>query len=267
MEVSMLKIGKGKILKTVSSKKTVEARTTHVVGKTPKTKVKRIVVGFYEINGRKLCKGRGGVPVYLEGDTSKCEVNVPYVAEVLMQLGTKENRAYFAKLKEKLKMKDNTSSDGKRYYIAYGSNLHIGQMSRRCPTAVVYGKSELKDYKLSFKRHGGGGCYLTVEPSEGDTVPVVIWEIQATDEAFLDRYEGYPVLYYKEMMDVNVDGNIVSAMIYIMSQESDYYLPHQSYVDTVCAGYNSFNFDVKFIQEALDRSRIYYNRERAEASL
>ena len=33
-------------------------------------------------------------------------------------------------------------------YLAYGSNLHIGQMQRRCPTAEVLGTSTLHGYRL-----------------------------------------------------------------------------------------------------------------------
>ena len=32
-----------------------------------------------------------------------------------------------------------------RYYIAYGSNLHKEQMSRRCPDARVVGTGWLRD--------------------------------------------------------------------------------------------------------------------------
>ena len=34
----------------------------------------------------------------------------------------------------------------KRYYIAYGSNLNIDQMSYRCPGAKVVGTSEIPDF-------------------------------------------------------------------------------------------------------------------------
>jgi hypothetical protein len=34
--------------------------------------------------------------------------------------------------------------------LAYGSNLNLGQMAYRCPTAKVYGKGMLLDYQLLF---------------------------------------------------------------------------------------------------------------------
>ena len=36
-------------------------------------------------------------------------------------------------------------------YIAYGSNLHLDKMAKRCPSAKIVGTSEIKDYKLTFR--------------------------------------------------------------------------------------------------------------------
>ena len=38
-----------------------------------------------------------------------------------------------------------------RLYIAYGSNLNLPQMERRCPGASVVGTSEVKGYELLFR--------------------------------------------------------------------------------------------------------------------
>lgn len=80
-----------------------------------------------------------------------------------------------------------------RLYMAYGSNMNLEQMADRCRTAEVVGKGILKNYELLFRgaRHG---AVATVEPREGSSVPVVLWEIGAWDEVALDCYEGYPRL-------------------------------------------------------------------------
>ena len=57
--------------------------------------------------------------------------------------------------------------------------------------ATILGTANLKGWELLFKG-SKTGSYLTIEESEGGTVPVVIWEVTATDEAALDRYEGFP---------------------------------------------------------------------------
>lgn len=85
----------------------------------------------------------------------------------------------------------------KRYYIAYGSNLNVRQMRMRCPHATILGTANLKGWELLFKG-SKTGSYLTIEECEDGTVPVVIWEVTATDEAALDRYEGFPTFTTKE---------------------------------------------------------------------
>ena len=53
----------------------------------------------------------------------------------------------------------------KRYYIAYGSNLNVGQMRMRCPHATILGTANLKGWELLFKG-SKTGSYLTIEKSE-----------------------------------------------------------------------------------------------------
>ena len=66
-------------------------------------------------------------------------------------------------------------------YLAYGSNLHLPQMERRCPTAKVIGAATLTGYRLLFRGNGWGGV-ATVEPDAESSVPVLLWEIQPADE-------------------------------------------------------------------------------------
>ena len=98
----------------------------------------------------------------------------------------------------------------KRYYVAYGSNLNIRQMRIRCPHARVIGTAVINDYELLFKG-SRTGAYLTIEPKEESEVPVAVWEVTESDEAALDRYEGYPVFYYKKEMELDILISGVSA--------------------------------------------------------
>lgn len=138
-------------------------------------------------------------------------------------------------------------------YIAYGSNLNLPQMAHRCPTAEVVGASHLKDYELLF-RGSRGSAVATVEPKEGSTVPVLLWRIQERDEVSLDLYEGYPRLYDKQMMDVELDGKTVSAMAYIMSPGHEFGIPSDYYVDTIWQGYASAGFDTQILEDAVEKA-------------
>lgn len=131
-----------------------------------------------------------------------------------------------------------------RLYIAYGSNLNLEQMAFRCPTAKVVGKSELKDYELLF-RGGRRGAVATVEPKEGSTVPVLIWEIQNRDEVSLDLYEGYPNLYGKQMLEVELDGKTVPAMVYVMTPGHSFGIPSDYYSNVIWQGYETAGFETQ----------------------
>lgn len=90
-----------------------------------------------------------------------------------------------------------------RFYIAYGSNLNLEQMAKRCPTAEVVKATYLQNYRLMFR--GKGTAVATIERQQGSKVPIIIWRLQPSDEYNLDIYEGYPHLYRKEMIKVTVD--------------------------------------------------------------
>jgi hypothetical protein len=148
----------------------------------------------------------------------------------------------------------------RRYYIAYGSNLNVGQMKFRCPTARIIGTAIIKDYELLFKG-SKTGSYLTIEKKKGEEVPVVIWETQESDEQALDRYEGYPQFYYKKEMIIPIKGikskktRIRKAYVYIMHEDRKLGIPSVHYLRTCYEGYMRFNFDPLYLLDALDKSR------------
>ena len=96
-----------------------------------------------------------------------------------------------------------------RYYLAYGSNLDMERMGKRCPYAVVVGTTEIKGYRLLFKK-SKTGCYATIEQDANESVPAVVWKLSEYDELLLDRYEGCPRYYYKKQFQLpvwNLNGN------------------------------------------------------------
>ena len=118
-------------------------------------------------------------------------------------------------------------------YISYGSNLNIRQMSFRCPDAEAVGTGVIPDYRLTFKALGAS-AFATIEPCEGESVPVAVWQISRRDEAALDRYEGYPTHYTREQMDVLMDdGESINGLVYVMSPRAVPRLPSQGYFEAV----------------------------------
>ena len=147
-------------------------------------------------------------------------------------------------------------------YIAYGSNLNLPQMAFRCPTAKVVGASEIKDYELLF-RGGRKSSVATVEPLKGSSVPVLLWKLKERDLQALDRYEGYPHLYRKDILEVELKGKPVLAMVYIMDDRHPFGSPSDYYLNTIMEGYQSAGFDTEFLEQAVEKS-IRLAREQQE---
>lgn len=141
-----------------------------------------------------------------------------------------------------------------KLYIAYGSNLNIDQMLRRCPDAVKIGSSVIKDYKLVFRGNSRSGV-LNIEPAAGECVPVGIWGISQSDETNLDVYEGYPRLYVKQMFNLAVNGKEVRAMAYIMTHGHRIAMPSDYYLRVVAEGYEDFGFNTDPLMAAVGEAR------------
>jgi len=77
------------------------------------------------------------------------------------------------------------------YYFAYGSNMHVGRILARIQNALPVEAACLHGYVLTFDkrgRDGSGKC--SIRPHEGDAVAGVIYRLDSTDLARLDRIEG-----------------------------------------------------------------------------
>lgn len=138
-----------------------------------------------------------------------------------------------------------------KYYIAYGSNLNMQQMSSRCPDAKLVGTGMIDNYELVFRgsRHS---AVATVEPKAGAKVPVGIWEISDRDERSLDIYEGFPRLYVKKPMLISQDNVQHEAMLYVMNDGYDYGMPNSRYYNTILQGYNDCHLDSRYLKEAVE---------------
>ena len=68
-------------------------------------------------------------------------------------------------------------------YFAYGSNLDLLQMKRRCPLSKLISKGMLPDYRLTFNRYASGwdGDVADVIQDEGSEVWGLVFEISDSD--------------------------------------------------------------------------------------
>jgi gamma-glutamylcyclotransferase (GGCT)/AIG2-like uncharacterized protein YtfP len=73
-------------------------------------------------------------------------------------------------------------------YFAYGSNMNVEAMARRCPRSKALGLARLERRRLAVMREG----WLTAVRDPSSAVHGVLWDLALSDVAALDRYEGVP---------------------------------------------------------------------------
>ena len=129
-------------------------------------------------------------------------------------------------------------------YFAYGSNLNLFQMKRRCKDSVFLKKYELKGYRLNFRSKYRAA---DIEKSKNSLVPGALFEISKSDEKKLDVYEDYPILYKKYYFSYY--GKKV--MTYTMVKKSPFRFPTERYLNVVKRGYSDCNLEKKYLKKAL----------------
>ena len=147
-----------------------------------------------------------------------------------------------------------------KYIAAYGSNLYEQRMKTRCPSAVAVGTSTINRYRLLFKQ-SVTGAYATIEQDANCYVPVVIYRVSPEDERRLDRYEGYPDIYYKQgfLLPVRYGKKKlcmtrVQCTAYIMREHRLLGEPSEDYFRLIETGYERWGFDPLVLYKALDDS-------------
>ncbi|KAG7293842.1 hypothetical protein NEMBOFW57_003902 [Staphylotrichum longicolle] len=87
----------------------------------------------------------------------------------------------------------------RRLYFAYGSNLSLAQMAKRCPASYYIGRAVLPDYRWQINQRG----YANVVAAPGSSVHGLVFELLDDDEARLDRNEGvHAGAYAKALLGV-----------------------------------------------------------------
>lgn len=142
-------------------------------------------------------------------------------------------------------------------YVAYGSNMNVDQMRRRCPGARLLGSGMLAGYRLVF-RGRDGNCHATIDEAVDGRVPVLLWNITPADEKSLDRYEGFPSYYRKERVLVGHKRQLLIGMAYVMNGEA-MGRPSEAYFETILQGYRAAGIDAAPLVDAL---RLAQNSQR-----
>jgi len=96
-------------------------------------------------------------------------------------------------------------------YFAYGSNMDVEAMARRCPRAKPLGPARLARHQLAIMREG----WLTAARDPRGDVHGVLWDVAFADMRALDQYEQLASgLYAKALQPVIGERGARQALIY-----------------------------------------------------
>ncbi|EME79644.1 uncharacterized protein MYCFIDRAFT_142157 [Pseudocercospora fijiensis CIRAD86] len=138
-------------------------------------------------------------------------------------------------------------------YFGYGSNLWLYQMRQRCPTSRYLGIARLKGYRWIIYGRGyaniveiAGDKQSSSEHDDSEEVWGLVYSLEEEDERRLDRNEGVPVAYQKELIeceywasaknrrsgrpDTSKDPHKVDMLVYIDRMRTEPSEPKEEYI-------------------------------------
>ena len=130
-------------------------------------------------------------------------------------------------------------------YGAYGANLHMANMEVRCPQAKPILGFNLVGYRLVFNG------VADIIKDKDTKVPIGLWKITKECEKSLDRYEGYPHLYKKIKLKIDVPGFKGQKVMFYVMRRKGVALPPASYFNTIAQGYDDFALDKDYLNWAV----------------
>ena len=143
----------------------------------------------------------------------------------------------------------------KNMYFAYGSNLDLVQMKRRCPSSKLISKGSLSGYRLTFNRFssGWGGGVADVIQAQDSKVWGLVFEISDTDLERLDRYEGYhkdETSLYERWKTViyTPNGQVSDVWVYTVVEKQKFVRPTPEYLQIIKSAAVRWNFPEAYRQ-------------------
>lgn len=134
-------------------------------------------------------------------------------------------------------------------YFAYGSNLHLEQMLRRCPDAEPLTQAILYGYRLTYRR----GVATVEKADKKDRVYGALYRISKRDLKALDTYEDYPRVYYRDTIQVEARGmGLVRAITYKMHKYFEVSPPRAGYYKIIQEGYRNWGLLTDSLEMSLE---------------
>jgi len=150
------------------------------------------------------------------------------------------------------------AEDEKRLYFAFGSNLSLDQMRKRCPGHQLVGTAVLSNHRVvcnKAKRDGVNYCAGIIE-SPGDEVLGVLYKLTPRDLEGLDDEEGCYACtkhYYRDAGDFYVrnlaTGETINAFTYFVAKPVPPQKPATEYAEIIFEGCHDHGFPKEYIKK------------------
>jgi gamma-glutamylcyclotransferase len=144
-----------------------------------------------------------------------------------------------------------------RYYFAYGSNMNHEQMKKRCPNSRFIKSAYIKGYKFVYDGYSTKweGAVANIISDKHSIVWGGLFEIDDSCLTNLDRCEGYPKVYNREILKFkDREGNKNEAWVYFREpqQEGE---PLDTYVSTILEGARASELPEEYIKKIIVNRR------------
>lgn len=137
-------------------------------------------------------------------------------------------------------------------YFAYGSNMDVMQMTRRCKNAELLGPGFIKGFQLAFTRYSQGWDAGVADIVEKKTSEVwgLIYTIDDECLDALDSFEGYPHAYDRRSADVYTsEGERRRAWVYFVREKSTPSKPRKQYLGVMKKAAEKYGFPDEYRTE------------------
>jgi gamma-glutamylcyclotransferase (GGCT)/AIG2-like uncharacterized protein YtfP len=141
-------------------------------------------------------------------------------------------------------------------YFAYGSNLNMEQMKKRCPDSLPFGRAILYNHQLVFKANPRGRGVADVVPVKGKRVHGAVYEVSKEDLKKLDRFEGTPTVYKRQKIQVETSKGVVNAWVYLMMPHYELKKPLLEYYMKIHVGYDNWYLPTEKLKKCFDEFKV-----------
>lgn len=140
------------------------------------------------------------------------------------------------------------------HYFSYGSNMSGARMRKRVSSAQVITVAGLKNHRLKFhkaSKDGSSKCDIVETKIFTDVVYGVVYEIDKSEEANLDRAEGLGYGYKEKTVQVTSIDNqtIFSAKTYYANKIDEQLKPYHWYKEHVLRGAKENKLPAEYVKK------------------